>query len=664
MSIYSDSLHSRGDHPQAGARGTSLLEGASRNATDLIARFEDISRRFADRVAITAGSVQTTYADLNRDADRVATLLVAMRLAPEAIVAIYLERSVAMISALLGILKAGCAYLPLDPGYPLVRTRQVVLDAAPAVVITDQELAASLHQVPCRVLFHDTAASERHSDANFLPVAPRADSLAYLMYTSGSTGKPKGVLVTRQNVTRLFDRTEPWFHFDETDVWTMFHSFSFDFSVWEIWGPLLTGGRLVIVPFDVSRSPGDFYQLLSEQRVTVLNQTPSAFLLLSQAEESGNTLPLALRFVIFGGEALQYRALRSWFHRHGDTAPRLINMYGITETTVHVTYRPVTQADAEFEEESLIGVPIPDLQVYLLDAHGHPVADGEIGEMYIGGAGVARGYLNRPELNAQRFVADPFAPEGSRLYRSGDLARRRVDQELVYLGRSDDQVKINGFRIELGEIEAALSEFPGIRQAAVVRLLDESLAQRLAAYFVTTGNREVVIRDLRSRLAERLPSHMMPSFYTQLPAMPLTGNGKVDRAALPKPTTGSKVATLERSPLEGQIAAIWREVLQAEVVAFDENFFDIGGSSILLMAVRARVHALLGRQFPISSFFEFSTVRSFANYLLALTPGTVSPPPAAESPAMRSTQEQGQKQRDAFARMRSGKASIRRNGAR
>jgi amino acid adenylation domain-containing protein len=314
------------------------------------------------------------------------------------------------------------------------------------------------------------------------------ESLAYVIYTSGSTGKPKGVLINHCNVIRLLFATHSWFHFDPNDVWTLFHSYAIDFSVWEMWGSLLNGGRLVVVPYWVSRSPEMFYRLLSEMKVTVLNQTPSAFRQLIQAEESSiESSSLALRLVIFGGEALDFRTLKPWFERHGDQHPRLVNMYGITETTVHVTYRPITAADLVGSGNSLIGVPIPDLGVYVLDRNRNPVPIGVPGELCVGGAGVGQGYLKRPELTAERFIPNPFDPGGGeRLYRSGDRVRYLPNRDIEYLGRIDAQVKIRGFRIELGEIEATLSQHPGVRDVAVVLREDESTEKRLVAYVVAT----------------------------------------------------------------------------------------------------------------------------------------------------------------------------------
>ena len=313
-----------------------------------------------------------------------------------------------------------------------------------------------------------------------------ADALAYVIYTSGSTGKPKGVLVSHYNVMRLFEATQAWYHFDERDVWTLFHSYAFDFSVWEIWGALLYGGRLVVVPYWVTRSPEAFYDLLGREQVTVLNQTPSAFRQLIRAERDAEvSQELALRLVIFGGEALELWSLGPWFERHGDHKPQLVNMYGITETTVHVTYRPLTVTDLNLASGSVIGGAIPDLQLYVLDMHLQPVPIGVAGEMYVGGAGLARGYLERPELSAERFIPDPYSKvPGARLYKTGDLVRYLPEGNLEFLGRLDHQVKVRGFRIELGEIEACLGGYPGVREVVVLAREDSPGEKRLVAYVV------------------------------------------------------------------------------------------------------------------------------------------------------------------------------------
>ena len=397
----------------------------------------------------------------------------------------------------------------------------------------------------------------------------------------------------------------------------MFHSFAFDFSVWEIWGCLLTGGRLVIVPYPVSRAPEDFRRLLVQERVTVLNQTPSAFALLDREDAAHPTGALALRLILFGGEALAGTALRDWFGRHGDIHPRLVNMYGITETTVHVTHRIMRIADAE-EHESLIGEPIPGWNIKLIDD-----------EICVGGAGVARGYLGRPQLTAERFV------DG--LYHSGDLARRRPDGELVYLGRRDGQVKLNGFRIETGEIEAALLACAGTQQACVI--VREG---RLVAYLVGEGSPA-------AELKAKLPSHMLPSAYVSLPALPLNANGKIDRNALPAPAAHSPAPSRRGSATEQLVARIWASVLRSEFTA-DVNFFDVGGTSILLIAVRAALQQQLARAIPITWLFECTTIKTLAQRLEA---GEATAPTA---PAL---QTNADRQRQAFARARQTRGAAR-----
>lgn len=618
------------------------------NVTEsLAALWDQASVMHSDRVAITCGRESMTYGELKLAADRVADSLLALALAPGSLIAIYLDRSMEMVVAMLGVIKAGAAYLPIDPNYPEARVRETIADANPVAVLTDLARTRNLRGIPnCIYILEELMMMPAHPTC---VVEAKPDDLAYVIYTSGSTGRPKGVMVTHRNVMRLLSETEPWFHFNESDVWTMFHSFAFDFSVWEMWGCLLTGGRLVLVPFAVSRAPDEFYALLADEGVTVLNQTPTAFGLLMQADEQVKGRTLALRYVIFGGEALHLRSLLPWFEKHGDETPQLINMYGITETTVHVTYRRIRASDAARETESLIGEPIPDLTIHLLNENLRPVADGEAGEICIGGGGVARGYLGRPELTAKRFIVDQFSDDGGRLYRSGDFARRRPDGELVYLGRGDHQVKINGFRIELGEVEAVLTECAGVAQVCVVAHEDAIAGQRLAAYFVANaqGAEPVVLGKFA---AQRLPAHMRPAFYTRLQAMPINGNGKVDRAALPAPQlprqeAKTRIDLSAATSLEQQIAVIWRHVLQNDSIGHNENFFDVGGSSLLLIALRKELQTELNVSLPFTWLFEHPTIRSLAARLTKES--------QIAAPIFASQSGRMQQQRESFARMRS-----------
>ena len=503
--------------------------------------FEDRAAHTPERVAVALGGTRLTYRELNQRANQLAHFLRKRGVGPGVFVGICLDRTLDLIVGLLGILKAGGAYVPIDPQYPRERLSFMLEDSRSSVMLTQSALAAELavEATPVVLLDADWARISLESAAN-PPRAATAQDLAYVIYTSGSTGKPKGTLITHHNVVRLFRSTQAWFNFSRDDVWTLFHSCAFDFSVWEIWGALFNGGRLIVVPFAVSRTPEAFYRLLCDEGVTVLNQTPSAFRQLIRAEEAvGAAANLALRYVIFGGEALDFSSLKPWFDRHGDRRPQLVNMYGITETTVHVTYRPLTSQD--LGSASVIGVPIPDLRIYVLDEGGAPVATGVTGEIYVGGAGVARGYLNRPELTAQKFIPDAFTSEpDGRLYRSGDLARFLPNGELEYLGRIDAQVKIRGFRIELGEIEAALLSHQDIMEAAVVAINDGQKGVYLDA-FVRLGTPGAVnIADIKTHCGRRLPSYMLPDRIISLDAIAKGNRGKIDYLALGKMAEGMK----------------------------------------------------------------------------------------------------------------------------
>lgn len=601
----------------------------------------------ANNVAVQLGASCLTYGELDRESSKLAQFLRRYVREPDSLVAIYFERSLEMIVAMLATLKAGAAYLPIDPSNPPDRIDTILKDASPAVILTHDVLLGSVPKSAITVISLDgERETVSREEAARQPPRARPADLAYVIYTSGSTGTPKGVMVTHQNVMRLLRATDPWFKFDAGDVWTLFHSSAFDFSVWEIWGCLLTGGRLVIVPYAISRSPRDFYELLERERVTVLNQTPAAFYQIIQVEESDTLRSLALRYVIFGGEALNFVALRPWFDRHGDTTPKLVNMYGITETTVHVTYRPVSAEDSRSETRSLIGVPIPDLSICLLGENMRPVSVGEIGEIYVAGAGVARGYLNRPELTTERFMPDPSPDrDGSRMYKSGDLARLLENGELEYLGRSDRQVKIRGFRIELGEIEAALTEHSGIRQAVVVPR-EDGVEQRLVAYFVRKTEGPMTEAELRAFLRLKLPEHMVPYAYVELDALPLNVNGKVDREALPAPgghVAHTPVAQAALTPLERTVLDVWCRVLNTQHVGLEDNFFDIGGTSILLVAAHSGLERTLRAKIPMTDMFEFTTVRSLARHLARSE---------SDAPTLSTAQQQAQKQRAAFTRYR------------
>ncbi len=491
------------------------------------ALFEAQVARTPEAIAVVYEDQHLTYAELNRRSNQLADHLQQVGVEPNDLVAMYMDRSLEMVVGILGVLKAGGAYLPLDPAYPTERLAFILQDTQAPVLLTQAKMANDLpiYQGQRLCLDSDWGMLAQANDQNpDVTVAPA--NLAYVIYTSGSTGKPKGVVVSHRNVVRLFTSTRHWFNFDENDVWTLFHSYAFDFSVWELWGALLYGGRLVVVPYWISRSFEAFYQLLCRENVTVLNQTPSAFRQLIRAEETIGVAPdLALRLVIFGGEALELQSLRPWFERHPETAPQLVNMYGITETTVHVTYRPIQASDLENTSGSVLGVPIPDLQLYILDPHQQPVPIGIPGEICIGGEGVAQGYLNRPELTAERFIPHPFSDKpGSYVYKSGDLARYLSNRDIEYLGRIDHQVKIRGFRIELGEIETVLSQHPAVAEAVVVLNENGTDDKGIVSYVVPDQRNAFTVRQMlnaknKNRLSNRslyeLPNGMVIVYLNQ-----------------------------------------------------------------------------------------------------------------------------------------------------
>jgi len=613
-------------------------------------RFARQAARSPEATAVVCEGERLSYGELDRQANQLARYLAGLGVSAGEPVGICLERSALMVVAILGVLKAGAAYVPLDPAYPQERLAFLVADSRPLVLLTQESLAGVLPapEASTRVVFVDRDAERiAREHASPLRVSVSGEHPAYVIYTSGSTGRPKGVVVRHGNASRLFSATDRWFGFGPQDVWTLFHSYAFDFSVWEIWGALLHGGRLVVVPYWVSRSPEAFYELLRQERITVLNQTPSAFRQLIWAEEmalGGAEPDLALRYVIFGGEALEPASLAPWFERHGDDRPRLVNMYGITETTVHVTWRALGRDDVQ-RSVGTVGCPIADLGVYLLDSSWQPVPIGAPGEIHVGGAGLALGYLGRPELTAERFMPNPFGQPGSRLYRSGDLARRLPDGDLEYLGRIDHQVKIRGFRIELGEIESALARHAAVRESVVLALEDRERPgdRGLAAWVVPVAGETPALADLRGFLAQSLPDYMLPSALVLLESLPLTPNGKVDRRALPAPETerpDSAGSVDPRTELEAFVAGLWREVLRLEHLGIHDNFFALGGNSITGAVLINRLQQELGEIVQVVAIFDHPTVESLAGYLAAERPAGVARRLGAEA-VVQSTLEGG-----------------------
>jgi amino acid adenylation domain-containing protein len=574
-------------------------------------RFRAQAASRPDAVAVTCDGAALTYGELDERSDRLAAALAPRGAGPGSMVGICLERSTTLVVAVLGVLKSGAAYVPLDPDDAASRMAHQLAATGCVALVTTPDLHGSLPPGTPPTLDPD----DLEPGCGPVP-APGTLSAepAYVIHTSGSTGTPKGVVVTHENVLRLFRATGQVFETGADDVWTMFHSAAFDFSVWELWGALLHGGRLVVVPRWVVRAPDAFARLVIDEKVTVLSQTPSAFAQLSRLLPADDHV---LRYVVFGGEALDPATLRPWFDAQTDRTV-LVNMYGITETTVHVTHRTVARADAD-ADVSPIGQALDDLGVYLLDAEQRPVPVGVVGELYVGGAGVARGYVGDPATTAARMVPDPFAgPPGARMYRSGDLARRLASGELVYCGRNDGQVKIRGHRVEIGEVQTALGRLPGVADA-VVAVRDDGTGTRLVGYVVAADAAPPSVRAMRRGMLEAVPEWMVPSVFVAIDAVPLTRNGKIDRRALPDPRAGAAgPETPYVAPAEGTeqaLAEIWAGLLGVPRVGADDDFFDRGGHSLLVVQLTSRIRDRLDREIAMAELFQHATLRGMAEAL-------------------------------------------------
>ncbi|MGW5116894.1 amino acid adenylation domain-containing protein [Streptomyces noursei] len=562
--------------------------------------FERVVADHPGRIAVSDGAERLDYVELNARANRLAHCLRGRGVEPGDRVGLLLERGAAQVVAVLAVLKTGAAYVPVNPADPADRRDLVLGDAQVRVVLRDEDVAAAV-----------TPGAWPERNPAF---AGSVEDPAYVIFTSGSTGRPKGVEVTHRNVAALFAATAGTFGFRPDDVWTGFHSYAFDFSVWETWGALLHGGRLVVVPQAIARAPARFADLLVREEVTIVSQTPSALAQLTPALAELAQPAEHLRWVVLGGEALQPHHVAHWFERANAPGARLCNMYGITETTVHVTAHQIDSADAF--PHSIIGRPLPHLAVAVLDPYGAPVPIGVVGEMVVGGAGVANGYVGHPELTARRFAPGPVPDDTSPWYRTGDLARWRADGTLEYQGRSDDQVKIRGFRIEPGEVRHALLAHPQVRDCAVIAHQDPETPPHLVAYVVG----EAGPAEARAFLGARLPAHLVPAVIMSLDALPLTSNGKVDRRALPRPRAEAERTAAHTAPdtdAQRLLAGAWREVLGVPDVSQEDNFFALGGDSIRSVQVSGLLHQH-GYELDLEAFFTTPLLAELAAHLKPL----------------------------------------------
>ncbi len=570
--------------------------------------FIDQVRRTPDKIALSYLDQRMTYRELDEYSDRLALHLRDHGVKPETIVGLMLERSLEMVIGIIAIIKSGGAYLPLDPEYPPERIEYMLADSQSAVLIAKIDDLKGLNYSGEVI---DIGKMKEPRNVQSLDNINKPTDLLYIIYTSGSTGRPKGVMTEQKNVVRLMFNDRFQFDFTDSDVWTLFHSICFDFSVWEMYGALLYGGRLVIVPKLVAPDPSLYLRLISQEGVTIVNQTPTAFYSLSDRLMSEPDIELKVRYVIFGGEALKPGKLGEWTARFPQT--RLVNMYGITETTVHVTFKEITKKEIK-TNISNIGKPIPTLRTYVMDKDLNLLPPGAAGELCIGGEGVARGYLNRPELTQEKFVRNPHRPH-ERLYRSGDLVVMLSDGEYKYLGRIDRQVKIRGFRIELGEIERQLLAHQGVMDALIIEWEHESGDKYLCAYIVAEN--ELSVRVLRDHLSLVLPDYMIPAYFIRLTHLPLTKNGKVDHKALP--LEGGMDLGNEYIPpgdeVEEKLTTLCSNILEVERMGITDDFFLLGGHSMKATQLVQAVYREFQVELPLQEVFKTPRMGELASYI-------------------------------------------------
>ncbi|MBB1488601.1 amino acid adenylation domain-containing protein [Oceanospirillum sediminis] len=622
--------------------------------------FEAQAQKFPDSIAVRFNAASIKYSELNNRANQLARHLKAIGVATDVVVGLHISCSIDTIIAMIAILKAGGTYVPLDPSYPQERLIYMLEDTRLSILITKEDeqtgLLDALNLQTITPVFLDTDAviiskqSHKNLDTNVSPV-----DLMYIIYTSGSMGKPKGVMVSHANVTRLFAATQAHLRFDEYDVWTLFHSYSFGFSVWEIWGALVHGGTLVIVPPSVRQNPDSFHYLVYKENITVLSQTPSAFSLFQLSDTtSGHSDDSVLRYIVFSGESSDPEVLKRWIQKRGDEQPQLINMYAITETAGEITYRRIRQTELSDNERNNIGIPLPDVRIYLLDGNQRPVPRGETGEMYIGSTAVAQGYLNLSELTQQRFLSDPFQSENNaRMYKTGDRARCLPNGEIEFLGRADEQVKIRGYRVEPVEIQQLLIQHQKIREAIVVTQLSSNSTPILVAYFVPKAE-PLTTEELKHYLKATLPDYMIPGRFIALDRLPRSINGKIDRQALslaedrvvekakgyvaqtaeeealaalwklnasPEPInilSGGSTnkpdlsAALPQTAVEKSLAVIWSEVLNQPMITLDDSFFELGGNSLLAAQIIYQINDVFNVSLSMRELMDNSSINELS----------------------------------------------------
>lgn len=600
-------------------RADDLTYSLSNSCIFIQQAIEKHAQQTPNKIAIRAGSDAITYVELNTKANQFAHYLLKQGVKIGDAIGVLVHQSINTLIALIAVLKVGATYVPVDAKYPKQRQEMILTDSDSKYFLIADDLepvTPITYSIPTIYWQQLEAMLEKESSSNLvLPIA--LDNAMYVIYTSGTTGIPKGIPITYRNLSSLLTATKSLFDFNKDDVWTLFHSLAFDFSVWEWCGALCYGGTLVIVPYAISRSPEQFYQLIADEKVTVLNQTPSAFYELIEMDQQ-KSLSLSLRVIIFGGEKLEYRRLYDWFKKYDEHCPKLINMYGITEGTIHVTFHRVSQNDLN-RQESIIGQSLPHMKAYVLDQYQQLMPFGCMGELYIAGLGLTSGYINRPSETAKRFILNPYSndPDFKWLYKTGDQVKMLPNGDLIYLDRIDTQVNVRGFRIELAEIEYQLDRLPGIKRSVVTVKNETAALSQLVAYLILEPHTHPTPSELRKSLLKRLPAYMVPTQFFQIDAIPLTINGKVDYAAL----TQLEYCPLHQvtswqpdEPILARIFEIWKRYLNLDEVDIHKNFFDVGGDSLLLVQIHAELEQAFNHTFSPAILFSYPTIASLAEY--------------------------------------------------
>jgi amino acid adenylation domain-containing protein len=591
------------------------------NGGSLQSIFRDRAEESPDSLAVIDGEEKCTYRELDRKSDCIAAELRRYGVRREALVGVMMDTSIDLIAAILGITKADGVYVPIDPTYPAERQRLLVQNSKTGLIIGHARYLVNINSGSTSTLDIQQALDSSEHFSVTEASKPRGSQAAYVIFTSGTEGGPKGVVVEHRNVIDLFRATKEIFAFSAKDRWTMFHSSSFDFSVWEMWGPLLSGATLVLVPSDLKKRPREFLNFIHRQSITILSQTPSMFRILSGSVTDQTTLS-SLRLVVLGGEALYPKHLRRWFEQFGFESPTVVNMYGITECTVHATFRRICLEDLQ-QAASPIGTPLPGVKIRLLDSQGNAVPSGEPGEIHISGWGLARGYLDQPVLTADRFR---HLENSERIYKSGDIATELATGEFLYQGRNDGQIKSRGYRIELSEIEECVERHPDVNRASALKVIIDDDDHRLVAFVVPNllafQDEESLRIRLKHFVESNLPGHMCPEAYYFSQSLPVTPNGKLDTKTLEANVradlTGSSEGTADwKNDLERKIAPLWSDLTKCKQIDRVADFFDVGGSSLSALRLITQLEIRFGVPIDLNELEGDLSISSLAVHIQA-----------------------------------------------